>query len=99
MNIPVLRIHDIFWYHTDPAIFVIDLQDAKKTNFLKSSSAYYFLNVHLHHFSRIKSQNEVTKQKESRFFLLFLLDDRRDPAIFVIDLQHANKKVKKLFFF
>ncbi len=44
----------------DTAIFVIDLQDA--TIFLKSFSAYYFLKVHLHHFSKIKSQKEVAKQ-------------------------------------
>jgi hypothetical protein len=35
----------------DPAIFVIDLQDV-----------YYFLKVHLHYFSKIKSLKEVTKQ-------------------------------------
>jgi hypothetical protein len=29
----------------DPAIFVIDLLNAKKTNVLKSFSAYYFLKV------------------------------------------------------
>jgi hypothetical protein len=47
----------------DPAIFVIDLQDANKKLFKKKSfSAYYFLNVHLHHFSKIKSPKEVTKQ-------------------------------------
>jgi hypothetical protein len=41
----------------DPAIFVIDLQDAsKKLNFNTIFSAYYFLKVHLHHFSKIKSQ-------------------------------------------
>jgi hypothetical protein len=28
-------------------------------------------------FSKIKSSKEVTKQKESRFFLSILLDDRR----------------------
>ncbi len=44
----------------DPAIFVIDLQDADKK--LKRFSAYYSLKVHLHHFSKIKSQKEVTKQ-------------------------------------
>jgi hypothetical protein len=44
----------------DPAIFIIALQDATKTK--KSFSAYYFLEVHLHHFSKKKSQNEVTKQ-------------------------------------
>jgi hypothetical protein len=47
----------------DPAIFVIDIQDAnKKLIFFESSSAYYFLKVHLHHFSKIKSAKEVTKQ-------------------------------------
>ncbi len=42
----------------DPAIFVSDLQDVNKNNFF----AYYFLKVHLHHFSKIKCHEEVTKQ-------------------------------------
>jgi hypothetical protein len=42
----------------DPAIFVIDLQDANKKDFYADS----FLKVHLHHSSKIKSQKEVTKQ-------------------------------------
>jgi len=47
----------------DPAIFVTDLQDAnKKLIFCKSFSAYYFLTLHLHQFSKIKSQKKVTKQ-------------------------------------
>jgi hypothetical protein len=37
----------------DPAIFVIDLQDANKN---------YFLKVDLHNFSKIKSPKEVTNQ-------------------------------------
>jgi hypothetical protein len=42
---------------SDPAIFVIDLQDAsKKQIFNTIFSAYYFLKVHLH--SEIKSQKE-----------------------------------------
>ncbi len=53
----------------DPAIFVIDLQDVNNKLILKKSfSAYYFLKVHLHHFSKIKSPKEVTKQQESKFF-------------------------------
>jgi hypothetical protein len=48
----------------DPAIFVSDLQDA-------------FPLLHLHHFSKIKSCKEVTKQKESRIILLFFLEDSR----------------------
>jgi hypothetical protein len=46
----------------DPAIFNVDLQDAKKKRIKKKSfSAFYFLKVHLHHFSKIKSHKEVTK--------------------------------------
>jgi hypothetical protein len=58
-----------------------------ETNFIKKFSVYYFLKVHLHHFSYIKSQKEVIKLLESRFFLLFLYDDvdRR------IRIQEAQK--------
>jgi hypothetical protein len=45
----------------DPAILVFDLQDAnKKLNI----SASYFVKVHLHHFSKIKSHKEVTNTKQ-----------------------------------
>ncbi len=50
----------------DPTIFVIDLQDANKNLILEK----FFCLLHLHHFSKIKSPKEVTKQYESRFFLL-----------------------------
>jgi hypothetical protein len=40
----------------------------------KTFSAYCFLKVHFHHFSKMKSPKEVTKQ---RFFLLFFLDEGR----------------------
>jgi hypothetical protein len=46
----------------DPAIFVIDLQNANKNLILKSFSGYFFLKVHLQRFSKRKSQKEVTKQ-------------------------------------
>jgi hypothetical protein len=40
----------------DPGIFVIDLQETtKKLVLVKKNSAYYFLNVHLHNFSKTKS--------------------------------------------
>jgi hypothetical protein len=70
----VLRIHDILvririrgsmprLMDPNPAIFVIDLQDANKKQIFKTIfSAYYFLKVHLHHFSKIKSHTEVTKR-------------------------------------
>jgi hypothetical protein len=45
----------------DPAIFVIDLQDANKKLILKKSfAAYHFLNVNLHHYS--KKSKRVAKQ-------------------------------------
>jgi hypothetical protein len=52
----------------DPAIFVIDLQSAnKKLIFLQNFSAYFFLKVHLHHFSKIKSQKEALNSKNRGF--------------------------------
>ncbi len=72
----VLQIHDILvWIRIrgsmpltngpDPAIFVIDLQEANKK--LISTKVFLLITffegtVHLHNFSKIKSQNEVTKQ-------------------------------------
>ncbi len=44
---------------SDPPILVLVLQEANKKIIIKSFSAYYFLNLHLHHFSKIKSQKEV----------------------------------------
>ena len=46
----------------DPALFVIYLQDANKKLILKMFSAYYFLKIYLHNFSKIKSPKEVKKQ-------------------------------------
>jgi hypothetical protein len=59
----------------DPAIFVINVPDTNKKLFF--FKVLHFLKVHLHNFSKINSQKKVAKQKESRFFLLLLLDDRR----------------------
>jgi hypothetical protein len=61
----------------DPGIFVIDLQDANKKIVKKQFFCLLLFEGHLHHFSKIKRPKDVTKQYESRFFLLFFLDDRR----------------------
>jgi hypothetical protein len=54
----------------DPAIFVIDLQEAnKKPIFVKSFSAYYFLKLHLHHFLKIKVQKKSQNSRNQGFFL------------------------------
>jgi hypothetical protein len=56
----------------DPAIFVIDLQDAsKKLIFNTIFSAYYFLKLHLHHFSKIKSQKESQDSRNQGFLTIF----------------------------
>ncbi len=60
----------------DPTIFVIDLQNTTKTTIKNSFSAYYFLKVHLHNFSKIKNSKRSHKTVGSRFFLLFLLEDK-----------------------
>jgi hypothetical protein len=54
--------------NSDPAIFVIDLQDAsKKIIFNTIFSAYYFLKVHLDHFTKIKSQKESQMSRNQGF--------------------------------
>jgi hypothetical protein len=43
----------------DPAIFVIDLQDAQKINLIKKFFCFLLLKVHLHHFSKIRSHKAI----------------------------------------
>jgi hypothetical protein len=58
----------------DPSIFVIDLQDAgNKTKFLTIFSAYYFLKLHLHHFSKIKSEKESQNRRNQGFSYYFCM--------------------------
>jgi hypothetical protein len=67
----------------DPAIFVIDLQDAsKKLIFNTVFSAYYFLKVHLYHFSKIKSQKESQNSRNqgiSYYFCMMIDRSRSGP--------------------
>jgi hypothetical protein len=56
---------------SDPAIFVNGLQDANKTKlFFIWFYAQFFVKVHLHHSSKIKSH-------KTGFYKLFLLEDER----------------------
>jgi hypothetical protein len=58
----------------DPAIFFIDLQDAsKKKIFNPIFSAYYFLKVHLHNFSKIKCQKESQNSRNQGFSYYFCM--------------------------
>ncbi len=56
----------------DPAIFVIDLQDASKKKFFVHT-AYYFLKVHLHHFSKIKSLKESQNSRNQGLSYYFCM--------------------------
>ncbi len=51
----------------DPAFFVSDLQDVNKKYFF-SSKFFYFLKVHLHHFSKIKSHKQKSQNRRSQCF-------------------------------
>ncbi len=64
-----------FWLiDPDPAILVIDLQRAsKKLIFNLIFSAYYFLKVHIHHFSKIKSQKESQNIRNQGFSYYFCM--------------------------
>ncbi len=56
----------------DPAIFVIDFHDAsQKLIFNTIFFAYYFLKVHLHPFSKIKSQKEPENSSNQGFSYIF----------------------------
>ncbi len=44
-----------------------------KNNLIKKFFAYYFLKVHLHQFSKIKSHKEVTKRRNQCFSYYFCL--------------------------
>ncbi len=58
----------------DPAILFIDLQDAnKKLIFNTLFSTYYFLKIHLHHFSKIKSQKESQNSRNQGFSYYFCM--------------------------
>jgi hypothetical protein len=58
----------------DPAIFVIDLQDANKKQIKKKSfSASFFLKVHLHHFSKIKVKKKSQNSRNQGFAYYFCL--------------------------
>ncbi len=57
----------------DPAIFVIELQDAsKKLIFNTIFSAYYFLKVQLHHFSKIKFKKSHKIEGIKGFLTIFV---------------------------
>ncbi len=69
----LISIVDPWHFGTNPSVTF----KMPKNLIFSSFFAYYFLKAHLHYSSNLKRQTEVTKQKKSRFFILFLLDDGR----------------------
>ncbi len=62
------------WFLPVFCYFVTDPQDAsKKLIFITILSAYYFLKVHLHHFSKIKSQKESQYSRNQGFSYYFCM--------------------------
>jgi hypothetical protein len=58
----------------DSVIFVSNLQGVNNKLFIfLSCFAYYFLKVHLHYFSKIKSHKEVTKSRKQCYSYYFCL--------------------------
>jgi hypothetical protein len=72
----------------DPAIFVIDLQDAnKKQNFFHIYSAYYFLNVHLHHFSKkkVKKSRQNSRNQGFSYYFCMMIEGSGSESIPLTD--------------
>ncbi len=57
----------------DPAIFVIDLQDVSKKLIFEHNFFCYFLKLHLHHFTKIKSQKEYQNIRNQGFSYYFCI--------------------------
>ncbi len=51
----------------------IDLQKRQQKTNIKKFSAFYYLKVHLHHFSKIKSKKESQNSRNQRFSYYFCL--------------------------
>ncbi len=111
---PVLRLHDILvWIRIsdpyadpDPSIFIIDLQDEQNNKFsYKSFSAYYFLKVLLHHFSKVisqKSQNSGNQGFSYHFCLIIQGSGSRRPKNTWIRIRNTDpnttSSIKKSIF-
>jgi hypothetical protein len=75
----------------EPAFFINDLEDGKK-----NCKVFLPINNFEGTFTLFTGHKEVTKWKESKFFLLFLLDDRR---IFIKKAQkHIDPDPQHCFF-
>ncbi len=61
----------------DPSIFVIDLQVVKKNQIFKTIfSAFYFLKVHLHHFSKrkIKKESQNSRNRDFSYYFCMMIE-------------------------
>ncbi len=60
----------------DPAIFVIDLQDAQEKYFKKSFPAYYFLTVQSQHFSKknVKKKSQSSRNQGFSYYFCLVIE-------------------------
>ncbi len=101
----MLRIRDnLVWFRIRGSVLLTNGSGSRLLILLFSSltfktptknyfTAYLFLKVYFHHFSKIKKQ-EVTKQLKSRFFLLFLLDDRRIQILYRYQGSQGCRRIR-----
>jgi hypothetical protein len=77
----------------DPCYFRHDVQDANKKLILKKSfSAFYFLKVHLNHFSKIKSHKTVWIKVFLTIFAWWDQDTDPDPYLWLMDPDPGGPK-------
>jgi hypothetical protein len=66
----------------DPAIFVIDCQDANKKQIcLEKIFCYYFLKVHLHNFSKIKVTSQSSRNRGFPYYFCLEIEGSGSGSI------------------
>jgi hypothetical protein len=70
---------------------------AKKTNFLTQIFAYYYLKLHLHHFSKIKSQKKSQNSRNLDFFYYFcmIIEGSESGSIPMTSLSGSGSRMPK----
>jgi hypothetical protein len=83
----------------DPAIYVTDLQNASQKLILNKISAYYFLKLHLHHFSKIKRQKESQNNRNrgfSHYFCMMIEGSGKPKNLWIrIRIRNTAANIRK----
>ncbi len=87
---PCLRLMD-----PDPAILVIDLQDANLFFYTIFSAYYFWSYIYVHHLSKIKSQKEIQNSRNqgfSYYFCMMIEGPDPDPYLRLVDPDPGRPK-------